>query len=156
MTRRFSIALLLLALVPGVLILALGGNSTLKLVSTQVVTIPSRGRAVEFVLKNNSDQSSGCQFYRQQSFNGRWVPETVTLYQRADEVCYVSAGREATVTLRAPDSGGRFRFQIFYGKPPPLHERLSELVRKKFGLRRKGLHGQWGTIITDSIDVPPR
>ncbi len=154
MTRRWCIALLLLALGAAVTIFALADHSTLKLVSTQVVTIPSRGRALEFVLKNNSAQSSGCLFYRQQSFNGRWVPETVTLYQRADEVFYVGAGRQAAVTLRAPDSGGRFRFQIFYGKPPPLHERISELVRKKLGLRRKGLHGQWGTIMTHPIEIP--
>ena len=54
MTRRSSIALLLLAAVTGALLLVFGNNSAVKLVSTQVVTIPSRGRAVEFVLKNNS------------------------------------------------------------------------------------------------------
>lgn len=154
MTRRSSIVLLVLAVAAAVFIIGFGSSSSVTLVSVQVRTIPSRGRAAEFVLKNNSDRSSGCYVHRQQWFDGRWVPKTVTLYQRADEVCYVGAGSEVAVTLRVPDSGGRFRFQIFYGKPAPLHQRLAEWGRKMFGLRTKGLHGRRGTIITEPIDVP--
>ena len=83
------------------------------------------------------------------------MPKTVTPYHRTDEACPLGAGREVVVTLRLPDSGGRFRFHIRYGKPPPLHERLSELARKKLGLRRKNLQGRWKAIITEPIQIPP-
>ncbi len=155
MTRRSSIALLLLTVVAGLSILAFGRNSPAKVDSMQVVTIPDRGRAAEFVLKNNSSQRSGFYFYRQQWFDGHWVPKTITSYQPADEICHVSPGSQVTVTLRIPDSSGRFRFHILYGRPPPIHQRLAEWVRKSLGLRANGLHGRTGMIIADSINVPP-
>src|SRR5688572_20867220 len=106
--------------------------------SARVMTIPGRGRCVEIEIRNNTGRPANYFLYRQQLFNGRWVPE-VSPYTKCDESGNVAARGQCVVTFRIHESGGSFRFQIHYSRPPHLHRRFLALLQKNLGRRPEPL-----------------
>ncbi len=154
MNRIAAVALLLSMTTAAVILFSAWDRGALTVISMAVQSAPSRGRCVEFLVRNNSTYPMRCRLYRQQLFADHWAPQHPERY-RPDEDFYIEADSPGEVTIRIPDSGGQFRFHIIYGEPAGWDQRFAEEVRKKLGLRRKGLRGTRRIIITDPIQVPP-
>jgi hypothetical protein len=156
MKKTSIVALLGFGALAAFFFLAPGRGASVTLSPFTLVTIPNRGRCIEFHLKNNSNAQIGCSFYRQQLFAGRWKPEVPTRF-RPDEVLYLPAGAGRVASFRVHESGGTYRFQVQYGRPISRLRRFVALLRLKFrwGHRTEMLHGTHESFTTVTIHVPP-